>query len=104
MSPAVSASTTATAFAQDLEEAHLRGVRAPQAGLQDAALGPVRLRGPGVQTLAHAAVTSATPFLRAPILARLSAARLLHPSAGDEAGRCPTCDAPAPCATAAVLR
>ena len=94
----------ATPFARDLEEAHRRGVGAAVAGLQDAALGAVRLSGPGVPTLAEAAVTSATPFLRVPMMARLSAALLLHPVAGDESGSCPTCACPAPCATSAVLR
>lgn len=93
-----------TPFARDLEEAHLRGVRAALAGLPDAGLGGLRMRGPGVPVLAQAAVTSATPFLRAPLLARMSAALLLHPVAGGEDGRCPTCGCPAPCATSAALR
>ena len=88
----------------ELEQAHRYGVGAAVAGLQDAALGAARLSGPGVSPLADAAVTSATPFLRAPLLGRLSAALLLHPPAGDEDGRCRTCDTSAPCETAEVLQ
>jgi hypothetical protein len=44
-------------------------------------------------------VTSATPFLRAPLLARLSQVRLLHPPAA-AGGLCPSCQVPAPCPTA----
>lgn len=87
----------------DLELAHRHGVRAASAGLQDAALGRLRLTGPGVGELAEAAVTSATPFLRAPLLGRLSEALTLHPSAGDTDGACPTCGTVAPCRTAQVL-
>jgi hypothetical protein len=47
-------------------------------------------------------VTSATPFLRAPLLSRLSRVRLLHPPAGIE-GSCPSCAVPAPCPTAKEL-
>ncbi len=89
-----------TSFAADLEQAHVYGVGAASAGLQDAALGTARLTGPAVGTLADAAVTSATPFLRAPLLGRISAALLLHPPVGT----CPTCRTPAPCDTARVLR
>jgi hypothetical protein len=71
--------------------------------MTDAALGELRHRGDGIDALAAAAVTSATPFLRAPLLARLSAAAMLHPGAGDEAGMCPTCGVPAPCPTAVAL-
>jgi hypothetical protein len=67
-------------------------------------LGHGRLAGRGVSTLADAAVSSATPFLRAPLLARISGALLLHPPAGDEHARCPTCRIAAPCPTAGVLR
>jgi hypothetical protein len=90
-------------WSEELEQAHRFGVGAAVAGLRDAALGPLRLAGGAVPVLAEAAVTSATPFLRAPLLARISAARLLHPAAGDEAGRCPTCGTAAPCATSAAL-
>ena len=91
--------TDLTALRQDLEVAHQQAVRAATAGLSDAALGRQRLSGTGVPTLAEAAVSSATPFLRAPLLARLSRVRLLHPTqAGD--GGCPTCRVPAPCPTA----
>jgi hypothetical protein len=88
-----------TALAADLEQAHTYAVGAAQAGLQDAGLGPVRLSGPAVPVLADAAVSSATPFVRAPLLARLSRVRLLHPPDGRD-GRCPSCGVAAPCATA----
>lgn len=87
-----------------LEQAHRYGVGAAVAGLRDAGLGPLRLAGPAVPVLAEAAVTSATPFLRAPLLARISRAQLLHPVAGAPDGRCPTCRVPAPCPTADALR
>ena len=96
--------STPTPLAADLESAHRRGVGAAVAGLRDAGLGPLRLSGPAVPVLAEAAVTSATPFLRAPLRARISAGLLLHPVAGDEAGACPTCGVLAPCPTAEVLR
>ena len=95
---------SATALARDLEQAHRYGVGAAVAGLSDAGLGAGRLAGARVPVLAEAAVTSATPFLRAPLLARLSRARLLHPVAGDEQGACPSCGVAAPCPTAAELR
>jgi hypothetical protein len=88
----------------DLELAHRQGVGAAVAGLQDAALGASRLTGPGVPGLAEAAVTSATPFLRAPLLARISEALLLHPPEGDARSMCRTCGTTAPCETARVLR
>jgi len=88
-------------LAHELEEAHRAGVGAGIAGLQDPGLGRCRLRGPGVPALAEAAVSSATPFLRAPLLGRISAALLLHSA---QVGRCPTCAVPAPCPTAQVLR
>jgi hypothetical protein len=91
-----------TAMALDLEQAHAYAVGAAEAGLQDAGLGPVRLSGPAVPVLADAAVTSATPFLRAPLLSRLSRIRLLHPPQGDQ-GRCPSCSVAAPCPTAEEL-
>jgi hypothetical protein len=88
----------------DLDRAHDRGVGAAIAGLQDAALGSQRLTGPSVPALAEAAVSSATPFLRAPLLARISAGLVLHPPAGNEQGDCATCGTPAPCATAEALQ
>jgi hypothetical protein len=88
-----------TPLASALEEAHVYGVGAASAGLQDAGLGAIRLTGTAVPLLAEAAVTSATPFLRAPLLARLSRVRLLHPPAGTD-GSCPSCAVPAPCPTA----
>jgi hypothetical protein len=91
-----------TPLAADLEVAHGYAVGAATAGLQDAGLGHLRLTGPAVPVLAEAAVSSATPFLRAPLLSRLSRIRLLHPPDGEE-GRCPTCAVPAPCPTAREL-
>jgi hypothetical protein len=91
-----------TPLTEALEQAHTYAVGAATAGLQDAGLGPVRLTGAAVPVLAEAAVTSATPFVRAPLLSRLSRVRLLHPSAGVD-GRCPSCSAPAPCPTAKEL-
>jgi hypothetical protein len=100
----MTAHTPSRAWSSDLESAHARGVGAAAAGLQDPGLGPLRLAGGAVPALAEAAVTSATPFLRAPLLARISAALRLHPPAGAEDGRCPTCAEQAPCPTAVVLR
>jgi hypothetical protein len=90
-------------LAADLEAAHARGAEAAAAGLADAALGPVRLAGPGVVALAEAAVSSATPFLRAPLLARLRAVGRLHPSDPEIAAACPTCGVATPCPTARAL-
>jgi hypothetical protein len=95
---------TATALTVEMEAAHGFGVGAATAGLQDAALGGLRLAGPAVRTLAEAAVSSATPFLRAPLLARISAAGRLHPRHGDDTGMCPSCLQTAPCATAQELQ
>jgi hypothetical protein len=95
---------TPTRTACDLEQAHRYGVSAAVAGLSDAGLGGSRLTGPLVPVLAEAAVTSATPFLRAPLLARISGALRLHPVAGTESGLCPTCGVSAPCPTARELR
>ncbi len=89
-----------TSLAADLEQAHVYGVGAASAGLQDAGLGAARLTGTAVPVLAEAAVTSATPFLRAPLLSRLHRARLLHPVTVAE---CPSCGVPAPCPTAREL-
>jgi hypothetical protein len=87
-------------LARDLDEAHVTAAAAAAAGLADPALGPLRLSGPGVDELAEAAVSSATPFLRAPLMARLHAVRQLHP---DVDGACPSCGVPAPCPTALAL-
>ena len=92
-----------TSASRELEQAHRYGVSAATAGLSDAGLGAGRLAGPQVPVLAEAAVSSATPFLRAPLLARISGALLLHPVAGDEHGACPTCGVVAPCDTASRL-
>ncbi len=93
-----------TPLAHDLEEAHRYAVGAARAGLQDAGLGPVRLTGTAVPVLADAAVTSATPFVRAPLLARLSRVRQLHsPRAATDPDLCPTCRVPAPCPTTKEL-
>jgi hypothetical protein len=90
-----------TPLAVELERAHVYGVGAASAGLQDAGLGPVRLTGSAVPVLAEAAVTSATPFLRAPLLSRLHRVRRLH--AADPAGWCPACRVPVPCPTVKEL-
>lgn len=95
---------TPTVAVRDLEQAHRNGVGAAVAGLCDPGLGGYRLTGPLVPVLAEAAVTSATPFLRAPLLARISRAMLLHPVAGDDTGGCPTCRQDAPCPTARALQ
>jgi hypothetical protein len=79
-------------------------VGAAIAGMSDAGLARSRLTGPLVPVLAEAAVTSATPFVRAPLLARISGALRLHPVAGVDGGECPTCALPAPCPTAQALR
>jgi beta-glucosidase/6-phospho-beta-glucosidase/beta-galactosidase/glycosyltransferase involved in cell wall biosynthesis len=92
-----------TVLVRDMERAHRQATGAAAAGLQDAGLAGARLAGPSVPQLAEAGVTSATPFVRAPLLARLSAARLLHPVDGDDRGRCTTCGTPAPCDTAVAL-
>jgi hypothetical protein len=92
-----------TALTHELEHAHRQGVVAAGHGLQDAALGRLRLTGPGVAVLAEAAVSSATPFLRAPLLCRIFNALRIHPVRGDDQGRCPTCRVPAPCQTALEL-
>ena len=86
-----------TPLAVELEEAHAYGVGAASAGLQDPGLGPVRLTGSAVPVLAEAAVTSATPFLRAPLLSRLHRVRRLHTA--DPQGWCPACRVTAPCPT-----
>ncbi|WP_127571201.1 hypothetical protein [Georgenia faecalis] len=90
-----------TELVLELEQAHRQGVGAAIDGLKDAALGDVRLTGDGVPVLADAAVSSATPFLRAPLLVRLSRARLLHAAA--PGSPCPTCGVLAPCPTAQAL-
>jgi beta-glucosidase/6-phospho-beta-glucosidase/beta-galactosidase len=90
--------------ASQLQQAQGRGVGAAVEGLRDAALGSTRLTGSAVPELAEAAVSSATPFLRAPLLARLSAALMLHRLSGDEKGLCPTCGTSAPCETALALK
>jgi hypothetical protein len=94
----------ADSLAAALEEAHRHAVRAATAGLQDAGLLGLRLCGPGVPMLAEAAVSSATPFLRSPLLARMSSVLRLHPPGGDAHGRCATCQVPAPCETSRAAR
>ena len=95
--------TTPTTLTGELETAHRQGVIAAGHGLHDAALGALRLLRPGVGVLAEAAVSSATPFLRAPLLSRIFNALRIHPMQGDEDGHCPTCRVPAPCLTAQEL-
>ncbi len=82
------------------EDAHRQAVAAAIEGMCDPALGAARIDGPGVRDLADAAVSSATPFLRAPLLSLVSEALALHPADGDG---CPTCGAPSPCATRQTL-
>ncbi len=91
------------ALAGDLDEAHAKAVGAAAAGLADPALGPLRLSGAGVVELADAAVSSATPFVRAPLISRLQAVRTLHPGPDDGATRCSSCRVPTPCPTAIAL-
>ncbi len=91
------------ALTDELEFAHRQGVTAAGHGMQDAALGALRLTGPGVALLAEAAVSSATPFLRAPLLSRIFNALRFHPVQGDDDGHCPACRVPAPCQTALEL-
>jgi hypothetical protein len=90
---------TTRPLAPALEAAHRHAVRAATAGLQDAGLAGLRLTGPGVPALAEAAVSSATPFLRSPLLARISGVLRLHPPGGNADGECSTCHVEAPCAT-----
>jgi hypothetical protein len=92
-----------TTLTSELESAHRQGVTAAGHGLQDAALGALRLTGAGVPVLAEAAVSSATPFLRAPLLSRIFNALRIHPVQGNADGYCPTCRVPAPCQTAQEL-
>ena len=90
-----------TQLAIELEQAHGEGVAAASAGLQDPGLGAARLTGTAVPLLAEAAVSSVTPFLRAPLLSRLHRARRLH--TGAAGAPCPTCGVPVPCPTAEAL-
>jgi hypothetical protein len=95
---------TGESMSLSLEQAHRRGVAAAASGLQDAALGGRRLTGPGVLDLADAAVTSATPFLRAPLLARMSQVLLLHRPPVETGAPCPVCHTQAPCQTYRTLQ
>ena len=94
---------TATPASVELEQAHQRAVRAAVAGLSDSGLAGLRLAGPGVGKLAEAAVTSATPYLRSPLLSKISGALRLHPPGGESGNSCPTCATAVPCATAREL-
>lgn len=94
---------TVGAAERELEQAHGRGVGAAVAGLSDVQLGDLRLTGPAVPVLAEAAVTSATPYLRVPLVRRISAGLRLHPPGGEPGERCPTCHTAVPCATAQAL-
>jgi hypothetical protein len=91
-------------WGDELETAHRLGVNAAAAGLQDPGLGALRLSGTAVPSLAEAAVSTATPFLRAPLLSRIFGVLALHPEDGDADGRCPSCGVSAPCATAEQVR
>ena len=94
---------TVTPASAELEQAHQRAVRAAVAGRSDAGLAGLRLAEPGVSTLADAAVTSATPYLRSPFLGKISGALRLHPPGGEAGDFCPTCATAVPCATAREL-
>ncbi|MDP9397207.1 MAG: hypothetical protein M3P96_05005 [Actinomycetota bacterium] len=86
------------------EHAHRAAVHAAGEGLADSALGSLRLAGDGVPVLAEAAVSSATPYLRAPLLGRIAAALDLHaPETGEPGGQCPVCRTAAPCPTTLAL-
>jgi hypothetical protein len=99
MGTVLDAATGSLAKSQS-DPVHRAATQAAMAGLQDAALGRARLHGTTLRQLADAAVTSATPYLRAPLLSRLSAVQRQHPVDGDEDGACPTCGVSAPCPTA----
>lgn len=92
------------AFVDELERAHRAAVLAAEAGLSDAGLGPSRVSGPGVPVLAEAAVSSATPFLRAPLIGRIGAVLRLHATPDGWPGDCPVCATPAPCETVRLLQ
>lgn len=85
-------------------DAHRQAVAAAIAGMRDPALGGARLTGAGVSAVAEAAVSSATPFVRAPLLAAIAEALRFHPAV-DESGarRCSTCAVAAPCASRRAL-
>lgn len=85
----------------EAETYHSYAVGAAVEGMRDPGLGPHRIVGPGARRLAEAAVTSATPFVRAPVLAVISAAAALHAESDD--GRCGECRQPSPCRTARTL-
>jgi hypothetical protein len=85
---------------READEAHGAAVAAATEGLSDSGLGERRLSGQLVSELAEAAVTSATPFLRAPLLGAISEALVLHQSRDDV---CTTCRTAFPCATVAAL-
>jgi glycosyltransferase involved in cell wall biosynthesis len=96
-----------TGMLADLAEAHRLSVRAATEGVQDPSLGSRRLGGDAVPAVAEAAVVSATPYLRAPLLTRMSAATRLHPQSVGSDGQpalCPTCLVPVPCPTAQALQ
>lgn len=88
------------AMVEMLETAHRLAVQAATNGLQDPGLGAGRLTGDGIAALAEAAVSSATPFVRAPLLGRLADVLDLHPPEGGPDRACPSCRVAAPCATA----
>ncbi len=84
----------------EAELAHHAAVMAAAEGLTDAGLGEHRVAGEVVGELAEAAVSSATPFLRAPLLGAISEALVLHQAHDDV---CTTCGTDFPCATVAAL-
>lgn len=100
----MSSTTVLPPLTRALDVAHARGVQAAIAGLSDAGLGEHRLEHQRVDLLADAAVTSATPYLRAPLLARLSAVLRLHSVDAEPGEPCTTCGAPSPCPTVEAVR
>jgi hypothetical protein len=88
---------------EDLEFAHRRAIAAATARLQVAALGSIRLTGSAVPELAEEAVSSATPYLRAPLLNRIARVLALHTVPVAPGTQCPTCGVPAPCPTVLEL-
>jgi hypothetical protein len=89
---------------EDLEFAHRRAVAAATARLQGAAtLGSIRLTGSALPEVADAAVSSATPLLRAPLLNRIARVLALHTVPVAPGTLCPTCGVPAPCPTVVEL-
>ena len=81
---------------------HAAAVAAAHEGLCDPALGALRVPSADAGALAEAAVSSATPFVRGPLLSRMAEALLLHSGGAD--GVCRECARPSPCPTTVLLR